>query len=273
LSLVGPAAMYSAILCLIVYFLSIVGEPWAGQSFRSLTAELLKRQATVALTDGSFYDAFEGITLYVESIPSGNQLEGVLLIDQRNPEMPAVVLAKEGAFVGGGDGAPLGLHLSRGNIYRGLQTSGRDRYQTIRFDTYELKLDDARLNASMKINVGQSDLAALRARAANELRENGRIDATTRRRLVMAYKDLAFPFATFWLGVAGAPLGITARRAGRIGGFAFGLLVVGGYYLLMIASDTVGLWEWVPPVSAAWLPNAVLIAVTGWLLWRLDRGR
>jgi len=187
--------------------------------------------------------------------------------------MPAVVLAEQGAFVGGSDHAPLGLRLSRGSIYRALPAIGRDRYQTVRFETYELRLDDARLNASMGIVTRRPALATLRARATADIQANGRIEPTTRRELVIAYKDLAFPFATFWLGVAGVPLGITAWRAGRMGGFALGLLVVGGYYLLLIASDTVGMWEWVPPVSAAWLPNAVLIAVTGWLLLRLDRGR
>jgi lipopolysaccharide export LptBFGC system permease protein LptF len=54
-------------------------------------------------------------------------------------------------------------------------------------------------------------------------------------------------------------------------GFGFGLLVVGGYYLLLIGADTIAAEAWLPPMPSAWLPNAVLAVVSILLVWRLDR--
>jgi lipopolysaccharide export LptBFGC system permease protein LptF len=58
-----------------------------------------------------------------------------------------------------------------------------------------------------------------------------------------------------------------------MGGFGFGILAVGAYYLLLIAADAIAARAWLPPPLAAWLPNAVLAAVTVGLVVVMDRGR
>jgi lipopolysaccharide export system permease protein len=271
--LLWPVAGCSAGMCLLVYSLSLFGEPWAGQSFRALTGDLLKRQATVALTEGAFNDAFAGMTLYVERIPSGNRLEGVLIVDQREPGPPVVILAEDGAFLNGDEGAALGLHLHRGSMHRSLSASnsGADRYQLIQFETYELRLANERLSGGFTGDSGRPSFSELRARASEETRATGQIDPETERALFTAYKDRAFPFATFWLGVLGVPLGISTRRAGRMGGFGFGILAVGAYYLLLIAADSAAARDWASLALAAWLPNTVLATVTIGLVLVMDR--
>jgi len=275
LRLAGPAAVFAASMCLVAYTLSLVGEPWAGKSFRSLTGELLKRQATVALIEGAFNDLVNGMTLYVEKIPSGNQLEGVLIVDQRNPGPPTLILATQGSFLTTTNGTALGLRLSQGSIHRSLSEpdAPEDRYQRIQFDTYELKLDVERLQGAIPGAEGRPSLAELRHRAADEVRAAGRVQPDTERALFSAYKDRAFPLATFWLGVLGVPLGISTRRAGRMGGFAFGILAVGAYYLLLIAADSFAARAWLPAPAAAWFPNTVLALVTIGLLIAMDRIR
>lgn len=273
--LVVPAAVFSASLCLVGYLLSLVAEPWAGQSFRRLTVDLLRHQATVALTEGTFNTLFDRMILYVETIPSGNRLEGVLIVDQRDPDLPVLIFAQEGAFLGGDGGAAPGLRLLHGSMHRSLSESGvaDDHYQVIRFDSYELRLDEERWRAVGATAGDRRSLSELRAKAAAETRETGRVDPKTASDLFAAHKDRAFPLATFWLGVLGVPLGISTRRAGRMGGFGFGILAVGAYYLLLIAADAIAARAWLPPPLAAWLPTAVLAAVTVGLVVRMDRGR
>ena len=273
--LVVPAAVFSASLCLVGYLLSLVAEPWAGQSFRRLTVDLLRHQATVALTEGTFNELFDRMVLYVETIPSGNRLEGVLIVDQRDPDLPVLIFAQEGAFLGGDGGAAPGLRLLHGSMHRSLSESGAadDRYQVIRFDSYELRLEEERWRAAGATSGDRRSLSELRTKAAAETRETGRVDPKTASDLFAAHKDRAFPFATFWLGVLGVPLGISTRRAGRMGGFGFGILAVGAYYLLLIAADAIAARAWLSPPLAAWLPNAVLAAVTVGLVVMMDRGR
>jgi lipopolysaccharide export system permease protein len=78
------------------------------------------------------------------------------------------------------------------------------------------------------------------------------------RNLQAYYRNYSLPLAGFLFGVLGMPLGIHTRRAGRLGGFAIGVAVVGSYYLLMISGDFLVTARFSPPLLAAWFPNIVL---------------
>lgn len=268
--LLWPAGVFSACLCVAAYALSLFGEPWSGKSFRSLTSDLLKQHATLAVVEGTFNQGLAGMTLYVERVPSANNIEGVLIVDERTDGSEWVVLAGRGTFLNGGDEG-VSLRLHHGSIHRTLADGSNDRYQIARFETYELRLDASRLDlAEDSENVPRS-ITALRARAAEERRQTGQVSPETERALFTAHKDLAFPLATFWFGLLGVPLGLLTGHTGRMSGFGFGILVVGGYYLLLIGADTVAARAWLPAFPAAWLPNVILAAATILLVWRMDR--
>lgn len=269
--LVWPAGVFAACLCAIAYGLSVFGEPWSGQSFRSLTANLLKQHATLAVVEGTFNQGLAGMTLYVERVPSPNQIEGVLIVDERADGSEWLVLAGRGTFLAGGDGPGLSLRLHHGSIHRTMTDSADDRYQIAQFESYELRLDSSRLGPTLEPGDTPRPFAALRAQAADERQKTGLVSPETERALFTAYKDLAFPLATFWFGLLGVPLGLLTGHTGRMSGFGFGVLVVGAYYLLLIGADTVAASGWLPAPAAAGLPNAILALATVLLVWRMDR--
>ncbi len=269
--LLRPAAVFAACLCFTAYALSLFGEPWSGQSFRSLTSSLLKQHATFAIEEGAFNQGLEGMTLYVERVPSRNEIEGVLIVDERPDGSEWLVLAGRGTFLNGGDSPGISLRLHQGTIHRALTDNETDRYQIAQFETYELRLDSSRLGAAVEPKSVPRSIATLRADAAAERGQTGQVSPGTERALFTAYKDLAFPFATFWLGLLGVPLGLSTGQTGRMSGFGFGVLVVGAYYLLLIGADTVLARHWLPPLAAAWLPNTILAAATIVMVWRMDR--
>lgn len=268
--LLWPVGLFAACLCALAYALSLFGEPWSGKSFRSLTADLLKHHATLAVVEGTFNQGLGNMTLYVERVPSANQIEGVLIVDERGDGSEWLVLAGRGSFLNGGSQSGVSLRLHHGSIQRTLSDQDT-RYQIARFETYELRLDSERLGFSAEPEGAPRTVFALRARAEEERRQTGAVSPETDRALFAAHKDLAFPFATFWFGLLGVPLGLLTGQTGRMSGFGFGLLVVGGYYLLLIGADTIAARAWLPLLAAAWLPNAVLAAVSILLVWRLDR--
>jgi lipopolysaccharide export system permease protein len=267
--LVWPAAVFSAVLCVGVYAMALVGEPWSGGSIRGLTGDLLKQQATLAVTEGAFNDGLSGMTIYVEQVPQPNQLEGVLIVDERVKGSEWLILADHGAFLNDG-GNMFSLRLQHGSLHRAPEGTAQDRYQVASFQSYELKLDPSRFQDGALATASDESLTELRERARAERLASGSLSPDTTRALYTAYKDLAFPLATFWLGVLGVPLGLSTGLTGRISGFAFGVLAIGAYYLLMVVADAAAR-GWLPPLAAALLPNAVLAACVAFLLWRLDR--
>ncbi len=269
--LLWPAGVFSACLCVAAYALSLFGEPWSGKSFRSLTSDLLKQHATLAVVEGTFNQALAGMTLYVERVPSANQIEGVLIVDERADGSEWVVLAGRGTFLTGGDDQGVSLRLHHGSIHRTLADGSIDRYQIARFESYELRLDASRLEGAADSEDAPRSITALRAQAVEERLQTGQVSPETERALFTAHKDLAFPLATFWFGLLGVPLGLLTGHTGRMSGFGFGILVVGGYYLLLIGADTIVARAWLPALPAAWLPNIILAATSILLVWRMDR--
>lgn len=270
--LLWPAGVFAAGLCAAAYALSLYGQPWSGASFRRLTSDLLKQHATLAVVEGTFSEALDGMTLYVERVPSPNQIEGVLIVDERADGSEWLILAGRGTFLNGGAEPGASLRLHRGSIHRTQRDEADDRYQIARFESYELRLDSSRLGSAGEPGGRPRSISALRARADEERRQSGSVSAETERAIFTAHKDLAFPLATFWLGLLGVPLGLSTGHTGRMSGFGFGVLAVGAYYLLLIGADTIAARAWLPAPAAAWVPNTVLAAATMLLVWRMDRG-
>ena len=87
-------------------------------------------------------------------------------------------------------------------------------------------------------------------------------DSGLLRRLMEHYKDLGFPVAVLLLGMLGLPVGIVSRRSGRAGGFAIGVAIILGFYLLNVFGEFLVTTRAVHPFVGAWFPNAMtLLAV------------
>jgi len=82
-------------------------------------------------------------------------------------------------------------------------------------------------------------------------------------------RRFAFPWACLIVIWIGFPLGVQiSRRGGALLGVGTGLGLVVTFFLLMNIALALGKGERIPPVVAAWLPNAVFAGVGAVLLWR-----
>lgn len=81
-------------------------------------------------------------------------------------------------------------------------------------------------------------------------------------------KCFAIPAACFFLVMIGGPLGMVSKRSGKGGGFGISLIVIGIYYGLLVASETIGRAGIVSPEFAMWVPNCVLFLIGSILLIR-----
>ena len=80
---------------------------------------------------------------------------------------------------------------------------------------------------------------------------------------------LALPAACLIIALFGAPLAVSAPRAGAAVGIGISLGTTIAYLLMINFSQAVGASGVVNPVAAAWLPNAVFLALGVWLLVRV----
>jgi lipopolysaccharide export system permease protein len=85
--------------------------------------------------------------------------------------------------------------------------------------------------------------------------------------LVRLYQKFSNPLACLIVALAGAPLGLLARRSRNNIGFIYSAAIVFLYYVLQSSSGALGEAGRIDPMLAAWLPNIVIGTLGGVILY------
>jgi lipopolysaccharide export system permease protein len=110
--------------------------------------------------------------------------------------------------------------------------------------------------SEMTIGELRQQIAALAAAGENVLRY-----------AVSLQLKMALPASSVIFALLAVPLGLRPHRSGRSTGLGLTVLVLLAYYLLMTVTVTLGERGQLAPLPAAWLPNLLVGAVGGYLLW------
>ena len=262
--LTRPALWFGLATTLLTLTITIWILPFSNHALKNLVFQITRRQAAVGIQEGIFNAELDGVILYVEHVdPQTSKLEGVFLVDSRNPGERRVIVAQSGHFTSDPKNLRMGLSLSQGSIQLpGMELKGN--YRTSSFADINLTFDLERgLADPIQRSPGEQELtlAALRQRAAT-LRAQGQ---NYHPPMVEFHKKLAIPFSCLLFTLVGVPLGSRIRRGGRGLSLAISAGCALGYYMLIVAGEGLGDRGLAPEALSMWLPN-LLIAVGGSLL-------
>jgi lipopolysaccharide export system permease protein len=267
--LARPAFWFGAVATLVTLVISVWILPSSNQAFKSLIFNMARRQVAVAIQEGVFTSAMDGLILYVERLdPKTSEMEGIFLVDSRNPAERRVIVAKRGRFSSDAQSLRMLLSLQDGSIHlSAAELTGR--YRLVSFGEYGLTLDLARNFAEpMQRPLGEQELTLgeLRARA-DTLRANGQ---NYHPPMVEFHKKLAIPFSCILFIAVAVPLGSVIKRGGRGTSLALSVGFALGYYMLIVGGGGLGDRGKLPEVVAMWLPNLLVALGGGWLLLRAE---
>jgi lipopolysaccharide export system permease protein len=269
--LVPPVATFVLIVTLATAGLAWYGRPWGNRALRTAMWDIARSRATAGLKPQIFNDEFPGLIIYAEQIDStADQLQHVLIADDRDPQQQNTVFAKSGYMITDGERETVTLRLLDGTIHT-TDVVARASYQT-EFRSYDVNLDlrasfaDAQehLDDPKELTIGQLRTAAAAKLAAGK---------TARGELIEYHRKFSIPFACIVFGLIALPLGSQPARAVRSRGFAVSLVVIFTYYVLLSTGQGFAEQGLVAPVVGLWLPNVVLGAVGIALLHRAGRER
>jgi lipopolysaccharide export system permease protein len=89
------------------------------------------------------------------------------------------------------------------------------------------------------------------------------------RKITLAQK-LSFPFASLIAVVVALPLAVRFGKKGRTLGIALSILLFFVYFVMMSAFVALRRNGALNPYLSAWIPNAIMGAVGGLLIWRVE---
>lgn len=255
-----PVLFFSVAAALVTLFMGMIAQPWGGGSFKSLAMKILKKRASVGIEEGKFNGTFSDIMIYVESMPTFTEMEGVFIYDVRDQNAPKIIVAKKGILLNDPGTGAIEFHLLNGSLHA-QRKEGAD-YQHVVFATYDLRLDLG--------SVLQGGNTNLETPTYREIKKNveasGGKDLRALRLLSEFYKNFSFSLASLVFGLVGVPLGIISGRTGRLGGFTVGIGLITLYYLLNTLGDYLITIRFATPFLAVWVPHFALIPLTLYLM-------
>lgn len=261
--LMVPVLAFSALAMVVTAYFSLYLGPAKARTFKRDLFALAKTGATVDVSEGIFNDSINKVVIYAQKTPSANDMEGVFISDERDPDKPYVIIAQKGVLDIDPASGYAYLDLARGSIHRKGIKPGT--YQEINFDTNKLTI-----NLFEKLFPGDDTKRGKREMTLDELKsiakDMQKAGNSGNSLLTEYYSRFTIPLACIVFGLAGPPMGLFTRRSGRSTGMTMALGVFTVYYLLMKGGENLAGGGHLPPLAAALLPNVVIGGLGVYLL-------
>ena len=259
---VGMLALVGALLTLTIT--AWVG-PAALRTVNSIKAELASSQISFQVQPRVFDERFPKKVLYVNDVSaSGTQWRGVFVADTGGEGGSQVTLADSAIVIAEPRQGKLELHLQGGTTHE-FSREDTNHYSVTSFGQSDWPIEVSGLGS---VHPRQRSIAE---QSMRELIAGG--NAGSRDASVEMHTRLAFPVACLVFALVAVPLGAQPRRGGRAAGSLLAVMLIAGYYLLLIMGAGLARQGKISPGTGIWMANGILTVLGLSLLPRMEQFR
>jgi lipopolysaccharide export system permease protein len=196
---------------------------------------------------------------------NGERMEGLTILDFSQEGLNQIVSADSAVW----NASQNVWDFSDGTIYV-VSADGSFR-NIVRFEDQQLKIPRAPLDLASRDRDYEEMNIAQTLQYIDLLKQSGNESRIRKLRVRMHQQKLAIPFVCVVFGLVGAALGARLERTGRATSFAVSVVLIFGYYLLLICTGAIAQSGFISPFLGGWIPNIVGLAAGGLLLVRSSR--
>jgi lipopolysaccharide export system permease protein len=259
--LLPPMVAFSFVITGVALFFSLYATPWGNQEMRQLLMDITKRRADLGIREQVFNNDFYKMTFFVNNVPtSGGLMEGVFLLDDREPQEPNVITADKAKMLFDPKSERLVLQLFQGRVLRFNEDAAT--FHSIEFNTYQVPLELFQFGQQSK---SEDEMFYSELREALARVQPGSVEQN--KLLIEINRRFSLPLGVTIMVLTVMPLGISTQIRGRAVGLIMGLIIFLLYYLLLTAAWRLGTYAMIPPAFAPWIPNLVFLGLAIFL-WR-----
>ena len=238
---------------LVCSYLFQVTVPWANYSLSQLVFKIATTNATSNLKPRVFYNEFRNMTLYVQDIPSKEQIwNGVFIFDESQGEKTRIVLAKNGIVQSRQQQVEeLEIRLEEGSWHE-VDPQVPQNYTFVYFNENVLPLPQrGNFNLTLPKNERELTVGELKTKVGEYKQKR----LPTSFLEVEIHKKYAIPFACIIFAFLAVTLGVSSKKGSRSSAYAISIGIILIYYVLLIGGERMGDANRISPWLAAWLAN------------------
>ena len=269
--LILPAVVLSIIVTGITFLFSELVVPVASQRATTILNQALKQDKPIFKKDNITFNEYKEIEqdgkkeqvlvrLFYADKFDGQTMTGLTIVDRSQGKGLTQILNAQSAVWNSSKNT---WDFANGTIYliapdasyRNIITFQHQQLQLPK-SPFELAAPDKKLD---DMSIAETMDYATEIRLSGDRKKI--VDAA-----VQIQTKLAFPFICLVFGLLGAATGIRPQRTGKATSFGVSVLLIFGYYALMMFCRSLGQGEAISPFLAGWLPSFVGIAIGGWLV-------
>jgi lipopolysaccharide export system permease protein len=263
-NLVKPVFILAVLFTILTAWLTTSIIPASKTAFKSKLFQIASSSINASIRPGVFNGDFEGIVLYVRGMDEQSGImRDVFISDEREGEIPAIIVARKGRFISDPNQYTITLRLSDGSIHRRPPKGDRATYQTINFNKYDINLNTGGRADKNKRHRSHSELSWSELDQAIKKKQNTKKVYSL---LAEKHKRIVIAFAPLVLVLVGVPLGLQSQRSGKGSGFSLALLVFLVYYVLLSLAGNIAENGILPAAVILWLPNFCFLVGGSWFL-------
>jgi lipopolysaccharide export system permease protein len=264
-NMIRPVMLFAVAAFTVTAVTSLIIAPESNHALKVHLFNLVKSRAMVGIEPGVFSSTFDGMVIYVDKMENLDSMEGIFISDERSAKEPYAIVARRGRLIADPESLKVTLAMQQGAIH--ALPRNEESYSTMAFDSGNLYLDIS--HALVQKGPPGRDFDEIGSlelfRELRSAKAEGKPTISIESEL---HKRLSIPFACLLFGLIGAPLGIRRSRSGKSAGIGIALLVFLVYYMVLAAGTNLSDTGKLSPAVAYWLPNALMTAAAGALVFK-----
>lgn len=265
-SLILPLLIIGIILSLILVIFNDRVIPYAHYASRKTLIEVGIKNPTACLEAGVFINSFQKYILFIYRIDQ-NKLTNVRIYEpQGEDKATRTIVAKRGEFIALPEKNTIKLKLMDGTSDEPDPENPHNFYK-LNFKTYFMTLNLTQAQDKEQLEKKPKDMNIQELRLAIQKLKKEGVDPVPL--LTTIHEKIALAFSCFIFILLGLPLAVITRRREKSINFGITFIIVGIYYLLLMATKGIILQGYLEPRIAMWLPNIIFGLIGAILTYKL----
>jgi len=265
-SLLVPVFCFCIITAGLTFGMAFYGTPWGRLALKELTYQVAVSSLNAGLKERVFNTNFKGITLYVTHIDMATKdLVDVFIEDRRTHNLVNTIVAARGNLISTQDSATALVRLLDGIIN---QVNLKDRsVNSIKFGSYDFRLELPSPKLTKK-GRRKNHVEMYLSDFKHYFKHSKQKDSHYYSLLTKYHNRYAIAFSCIALGLLAVPLGVLSSGLKGSFGLVLGVLFLILYNSIMSVGKMFCETGDYPPSIVMWVPNAVILLITGYFFYR-----